>query len=68
MSNVFKVFTVTGSSSFGETKISLTMSPERSFGQHWPSVVLGLLEAGQPQDTLTGGIANPAFEKIGSKE
>jgi hypothetical protein len=44
------------------------MSPERSFGQHWPSVVLGLLEAGQPQDTLTGGIANPAFEKIGSRE
>jgi hypothetical protein len=41
----------------GETKISLTMSPERSLGQHWPSVVLGLLDAGQPQDTLTGGIA-----------
>jgi hypothetical protein len=31
-------------------------------------VVLGLLEAGHPQDTLTGGIAKPAFEKTGSRE
>jgi hypothetical protein len=40
------------------------MSPERSLGQHWPSVVLGLLEAGQPQDTLTGGIANQLLKRL----
>jgi hypothetical protein len=48
-------------------KISLTPPPERSRGQHCPSVVLGLLEAGKPQDTLTGGMAYPALEKTGSK-
>jgi hypothetical protein len=30
-------------------------------------VVRGLLDAGKPHDTRTGGIAYPALEKIGSK-
>ena len=60
--------TSTGSSNLGDTKISLTISPERSRGQHCPNVVRGELDAGQPQETLTGGIAKPALEKVGSKE
>ena len=43
--------------SLGEMKISFTPPPERSRGQHCPSVVLGLLEAGKPHDTRTGGMA-----------
>jgi hypothetical protein len=43
------------------------MSFDLCLGQHWPNVVLGLLEAANPQETLSGGMPYPTAEKIGSK-